>query len=163
MTWRTHAAIGANAGMFALSVFGGSAPLLGVALGAFGGIAPDIDATYAKIHTMSALSVLRGGVGAHRRFFHSLLALALLTVASIVFFDGGWRIIAFAFVFGYASHMLIDGMNYAGVMYLWPWHKKLHIFPKILRSRVGSMFDHGLFFIAVIGLFAQLLPYIGSR
>lgn len=163
MTWRTHAAIGANAGMLALSVFGGSTPLLGVALGAFGGIAPDIDATYAKIHTMSALSVLRGSVGAHRRFFHSILALALLAAVAQFFFSEVNRTIAFAFVFGYASHILIDGMNYAGVMYLWPWQKKIHIFPKILRSRVGSMFDHGLFFIAVMGLFAQLLPYIASR
>lgn len=149
--------------MLALSVFGGSTPLLGAALGAFGGIAPDIDATYAKVHTMSVLGVLRGGVGAHRRFFHSLLALAFLTVAAIAFFNEGWRVVAFAFVFGYASHLLIDGMNFAGVMYLWPWQKKIRLFPKFLRSRVGSMFDHGLFFIAIMGLFAQLLPYIGSR
>ena len=160
MTWRTHAAIGANAGMLALSVFGGSAPFVGVLVGAFGSIAPDVDATYAKIHTMSAFSVLRGGVGAHRRFFHSLAALALLTLGAWSFFDNTYRTIAFAFVFGYASHLLIDGMNFAGVMYLWPWQKKIRLLPKALRSRAGSMFDHGLFFIAVMGLFAQLLPYL---
>ncbi|MDO8435143.1 MAG: metal-dependent hydrolase [bacterium] len=160
MTWRTHAAIGANAGMFALSLFGGSTPLLGVFIGAFGGIVPDIDATYAKIHTIGLFGLARGDGDFHRKFFHSLLAVALLAGAAQLFFSGAYRTAAFAFVFGYFSHMFIDGMNYAGVMYLWPWQKKIRLLPKMLRSRVGSAFDDGLFFMGIIGLFAQLLPYI---
>lgn len=158
MTWRTHAAIGANAGIIALHLFGDAGIGFAVALGAFGGLFPDIDAAYSRIHNFSVLGLFRGSGRSHRKFFHSLLIVLIFILISFLVFDETLAPLAFAFIFGYASHLLIDGFNYAGVMYFWPWKKKIRLVPKIFQSRVGSIADQGLFIIGCLILLLQILP-----
>jgi inner membrane protein len=53
----------------------------------------------------------------HRGFFHSLFAVALFSFAAYYFTQQ--KIVLFAVLIGYVSHILIDSINHKGIM---PFH-----------------------------------------
>jgi len=162
MKWYTHAAIGANAVWLTtlLGVVDERAPLL-IGLGALGALLPDIDATQAKIHFIGGgfLKPL-GQLSYHRRFFHSLLMVALLGLVSYLFLEHYFPGVSVCLTFGYLSHTLIDGFNFKGVYYLFPFVKKeYHLLPQWLRTPIGGLADHLLFIAGIAGITIFLLLY----
>lgn len=120
MMGATHAAIGMAAGM-ALATYAGATPTQVLFLGgvtALSALLPDVD------HPQSILRRQLGFAGKaaffwlpHRGFTHTLIALALVSAITIYFLPFE---IAFAFIIGYASHLLADSLTHSGVPLVWP-------------------------------------------
>ena len=151
MHYLTHATVGAN--VIWLSLLADTIDERIIILGAAGAIAallPDIDATAAKIHFLGGgvLGVFRGGF-IHRGFFHSLLAGVAVFILSFIFLRHYQPLLPLAIALGYISHPFIDGLNYGGVQYFFPYRKKFHILPKFLRTPVEGLTDRLLLVISV--------------
>lgn len=170
MQWRTHVVAGANmvwlipASTESLLQYG---PVL-MAVAAFFALLPDIEAQHAKIHSIRIAgarvfdnSIVRGVVH-HRGPVHSLLAVGVVGVLT------AWVCrtyelpseLALAATLGYASHPIIDGLNFPGVQYLYPWKRRLHLVPKVLRFRVNSLPDELLFVAGIFGILIYGFTYI---
>lgn len=156
MTGKTHAIVGANAIWVApfLGVTGWEVLPL-VFVGIVGGLFPDVDAKESEIHdeTFNVTKLLMAHkLFGHRRFFHSFLATGL----------AGWTIgrfvppvipaIAPVFALGYLSHLVIDGFNTKGVVYLWPINWSINWVPDFLQSPCGGWMDDLLFVVGAMGL-----------
>lgn len=128
MTGKTHALIG----VAAVLLFHPALPTppielgLVLAAGALGALAPDVDSDESEIRQMTKTNRKSGLHGwliswlmpSHRGITHSLLALVAVYLAASLFPQVqayGW-----AFVLGYASHLLADGITISGVPLLWP-------------------------------------------
>jgi len=104
-----------------------------------GALFPDID------HPKSWLGRYVKPVGwlsTHRGFFHSLLGGVVFTILLFTLADAlGWGpLLPLVFLFGYVSHLLLDGSTKAGIHFLWPTkikfrgHRKVGSWPeKILQ------------------------------
>lgn len=163
MSGKTHAMVGANAVWVATLFYSiENAVALLIAVGALAALLPDIDAPHAKIHYVGkgALGMFKG-VFHHRGFFHSLLAIAIVAVLSTMFLRQYHPALPLIITLAYASHPFIDGFNYAGVEYLCPSRKRIHLLPKFLRSQVNGPFDQLLFVLGAGGLLFLLLGYSG--
>lgn len=158
MKWYTHAVIGANA-VWLVPLFAdvSSATMIYAALGAFGGLLPDIDAGWAgtsgaKIHHIG-YGIFRPfrGLFRHRGFFHSQLFVTIFFCALIptaFFIDSFFPLML---TVGYASHLLIDFWN-CGMQYFYPMRREVTFVPKIFRFRVGSTGDDLFFLLGIFGL-----------
>lgn len=69
----------------------------------------------------------------HRTLTHSLLGLALFTLAAWLLL-GNYPNFFYACVAGYASHLLADSMNPRGVPLLWPLGRPFRLLPGGVRS-----------------------------
>ncbi len=144
----------------ALQIVDERAPML-VMAGAFGGLLPDVDAVSAKIHYIGGgiMNSFRG-ISEHRTLFHSVFMSALVGGFVWLTLDRFLPYVSVAIGLGYLSHTVIDGFNYGGVGYLYPFRKKkYHLLPKILRSRVGGLVDNLLFVAGITGLALFFLMY----
>jgi len=158
MSGLTHAVIGANA-IWIASVYGvvdqNTALLAGV--GAIAGLLPDIDASSAKIHYLFGqfLSVFKGrhsGIFEHRGIFHSILSVIIIFVFSFIFLRQYNLLLPLVITIGYASHILIDGLN-TGVGYFFPFNRQRYaLVPKFLRSKVKGPVDQALFILGTVSL-----------
>lgn len=168
MSGRTHFVIGAQAAWVVWWIWEIPTPhvLAAAFAGAIGALLPDIDASHALAHRMGGgvLGAFRGAF-THRGFFHSLLAVAVLGAIA------GWALIAWESVFliactvGYASHLLIDGCNYKGTQYLFPWPRRFHLVPKWLASPIGGVADHCFFLsgvLALLWLLVRIAPSLSA-
>ncbi len=156
MTWRTHAVVGANA-VWVTALFSSvDATALGLlAAGAFAGLLPDIDASGrgAKIHYIADGSLgMFKGVFQHRGFFHSILAVALLLIASTLLLTNYHPLLPLVLTLGYASHPIIDGFNTVGVRYLFPKRKMYNLVPKFFRTPVHGFADQLFFLLGCMGV-----------
>lgn len=159
MTGRTHAVVGANAAWIA-AFLGNSDDrvfLLAIA-GAFAGILPDIDAGGAKIHHVvgGAFGAFRG-VFSHRGFFHSCLAVAIVWAVSTIFLRAYHELLPAVVTLGYLSHLVIDGFNFKGTRYLFPWQREFHLVPKWLATPTGGFVDHIFMIAGLTGIVILLL------
>jgi len=103
-----------------------------------GAILPDIDLPTSKI----GKKVKIGYLLEHRGFFHSLFAPILFSAIIYMFFR---KEIAIAFFFGYLSHIVLDALNYKGIMPFAPLNRwKIKGFVKS-----GGVIDFVLFVIIV--------------
>jgi len=127
--------------------------------GAIAALLPDIDASGrgAMIHyKFHGIFGMFKNTFRHRGFFHSLLAMWIVFILSLILLFNIYPLLPFAILFGYASHPFIDAFN-APVQYLYP-HKKFFTFiPKWLRFRVGSGPDNFILFLAALGVGAFFL------
>jgi len=161
----THIAFGLLAASFLGLVSGNSLGPEAFALAAFGALLPDVDTTTSTIgrllYPLAAFIERRFG---HRSITHSLVG--LLIAASLAY--GLWLIADsfhlpfaishrpsaigyFAFVTGYASHLLADSMNKAGIPLFWPNLNYQAVLPgnEAYRIRVGSTAEFVLLAILV--------------
>ncbi len=159
MTWRTHAAVGANA-IWLAGFFGkvdqSILALLPVAVVA--SLLPDIDASRAKIHYAAGglLGIFKGAFYGkyfhHRGLMHSILVTLIFFFILLAIFYSYIPLLPYVFAAAYFSHPLIDGFN-AKVGYLYPFTtKSFALLPQALRFKVGSPTDTLLMFLGIAGL-----------
>lgn len=161
MTGRTHAVVGANAAwIVALAGSGDGRLFLFVIIGALAGLLPDIDAGGAKIHHVAggALGAFRG-VFSHRGFFHSLLAVVIVWFVATLGLRQFHELLPAVVTLGYLSHLVIDGLNFKGTRYLFPWQREFHLVPKWLATPAGGIVDQ---LLMILGLASVLILFVIS-
>ncbi|MCA9941551.1 MAG: metal-dependent hydrolase [Anaerolineales bacterium] len=99
----------------------------------------------------------------HRGITHSLLTCLLLTglLALLVSFMPAWptRGLPFAFLVGYVSHLVADGVTKTGIPLLMPLTRhRFHLLPRRLRLTTGGIFEQTLFRLLLI---ADILLVLG--
>ena len=116
-------------------------------------ILPDIDTENSFISKrLPLIPLLFSGVK-HRTLTHSLVGLAVATwLAFIVGYFIHHIEITFPFFIGYASHILADMLNDAGVAIFYPVKKRY----RFLRIRTGSVSEMW-FFMSVFGSIITIL------
>ncbi len=161
MTGQTHAVVGANAAWIA-ALAGAADPSIAplILVGAIAGLLPDLDAGAAKIHFIGGglLSSFRGTMK-HRGFMHSFLCTGVITWVSFLFLSKFHPLLPVVIGFAYISHLIIDGLNFSGVPYLYPWSKNICLVPKFLRTPVKGFIDQLLFIFGIFGIIILLLQY----
>ena len=164
MTWKTHAAVGANS-IWLAGLLGklDQSILILLPVAVVASLLPDIDAASAKIHYIGggALGIFRGLFRGkyfhHRGIMHSLTVTAIFFLILMAFFKNSIPLLPYIFAISYFSHPLIDGFN-TGVGYLYPFvYKRFGLIPKFFRTPVGGAMDNLLF---IIGAFALLMFFI---
>ncbi|HUD20298.1 MAG TPA: metal-dependent hydrolase [Patescibacteria group bacterium] len=168
MTGRTHDL----AALTTLTVFLTYEPLIRMSLAtavvvgvmcAIGGVTPDLDQPTAdlwrKIPAGSVLGhIVSPLLGHHRMISHSLVGMGLAGwglsfilgyVHKFLLVD--MHLVWWAFMFGYASHLVMDTITKEGVPWLFPIPVRMGLPPfKLLRVTTGS-------FVETLGVFPGLL------
>lgn len=145
MLFRTHALFSLLIAVFLFNYFDFNRYLF-VALVVLGGMIPDIDKGSSKINNLLKITKPIAYVVRHRGMFHSLFLAILISGIVYAFVN---QIAGIALFIGYLGHLLIDGLNHAGVNLIHPL-KKLHISGFI---ETGSIAEHILtIFLAVMFL-----------
>ncbi len=162
MSGRTHAMVGANA-VWIAALFvpvDRAFPIL-IAVGAFAGLLPDIDAVSAKIHFLGGgvLGAFRN-IFKHRGFFHSLLAVAGLFLFAAFFLSGYHPALPVVLATGYASHLFIDGFNKKRTRYFFPLKKSYRFLHEELCSPIGGSLDQLFFILGAAGIFFFLFSHV---
>ena len=142
MLFRTHLLFSLLIGTLVFQYFDFN-PYLFVALVVIGGMIPDIDKGSSKINNMLKVTKPISFVTRHRGFFHSLLFGVLIAAIVISYFN---KPAGIALLIGFLSHILIDGLNHAGVNLIHPL-QKLHISGPI---ETGSLSEHIITIIIAI-------------
>ncbi len=166
MSGTTHAMVGANAvwlTTITLDPAVNEQTIMLIAVGAFVALLPDIEAKQAKIHFLGK-GVLRPfqGMFRHRGFTHSFLAIGLVFLISYLVLHEVNIWLPWVITTSYASHSIIDGLNYPGVKYCFPWRKRIRLVPKILATKVKGPVDQGLFIISTMTLLFFVLQGVYS-
>ena len=142
MLFRTHLIFSLLIGTLTFQYFNFN-PYLFVALVALGGMIPDIDKTGSTINNTLKITKPITLITKHRGLFHSLFFGALISSLIIFYFN---KPIGVALLIGFLSHILIDGLNEAGVNFIYPL-QKLHLSGPI---ETGSVSEHILTIILTI-------------
>jgi inner membrane protein len=141
MMKRSHAAIGAAAGVAVAHATGDSRIAGGIVAG-LAALLPDIDHPHAAVGRLLPRWWHRLTPG-HRGPTHSLVwcaALALLAYAghSAVLGERAGPLLALAVLAGSLSHVLADGLTVAGVPLWWPFRRRRAVFLGVLAFRTRS-------------------------
>ena len=155
MDGKTHLLIGIASGMAVSSATG--LPLwTGAALGALGGLLPDIDHPQSYISSFIPFGFLVGGlVGGHRGITHT--ALAALALAGVAFYAGVEQAMILAFAAGYVSHLIADMTTPSGVPMLLPVTDfRFKVLPSFLLGIVGWLIEAAAALAAVAAIGAML-------
>ena len=115
---RTHLIAGALAG--SICMYAVDAPATTIIASAVGGILPDIDHRHSMLGRFCFLWL----ICRHRGFTHSLLALGVVAVSSLLLLPTDW---CFGLVLGYSSHLLLDYLTPMGIPLTWPNPKRFSI------------------------------------
>ncbi|MFC1741183.1 metal-dependent hydrolase [Nanoarchaeota archaeon] len=137
MMFKTHLAFGFLVAVISLRFLNPTNQLLFAFILLIGAAFPDIDHPRSRIGQMAwPIAYLFE----HRGFFHSFLAIALLTFA--LFLISGSMLYSIAFLLGYASHIFTDALTPQGIMPLHPITKLR------LRGafRTGTFVEYAFFF-----------------
>lgn len=158
MTGKTHLIVGAAAGA-ALALIFQAEPgegLLMVAMGAFGGLLPDVDTSNSTISKRVPLIRILFFWIPHRTLTHSTLAMAAVTV--LCYHVG---MMVYPVAAGYVSHIAADMTTRRGVPLFYPlWNRDLHLLPPGFRLLTGGWIESifALFITVLAGyLTAQFL------
>ena len=124
------------------------------AAAALGALMPDLDASESKIKHLKipntqikpfmlpAMIVSRSDQ--HRGLLHSLAGLGMMAVFVLpIGFISGWAIV-FAFLLGYASHLVADSATKNGIRLLYPRKQRFHLLPVQWRFTTGSFAEDAL-------------------
>ncbi|MBI2442569.1 MAG: metal-dependent hydrolase [Candidatus Levybacteria bacterium] len=174
MTGRTHDLAAFTAMTIVFTTIPTPYISLATALVAFGvnmvgGLAPDIDQPSAKLY-----SNIRGGkilstiidplLGSHRLLSHSIVGLVLFgflakllldVSASVLLVD--MSIVWWAFMIGFASHLVVDTFTKEGVPWLFPIPIRFGIPPlRFLRLSTGGFVEKSLVFPGLLLVNAYL-------
>lgn len=136
MLFRTHALFSLLIGILVFSYFDMNVFLF-LLLVVLGGMLPDIDKGSSKINNLLIITKPIALMTRHRGMFHSLFFAALIPGAFILYID---QTAGIALLIGYLGHLVIDGMNLAGINFIHPL-QKLHIAGFI---ETGSWAEHML-------------------
>jgi len=106
---------------------------------------PDMDKEESKVgKRVKPLSWVLEKLFGHRNLFHSIFP--LLAILALFFYVLGWNVAGAAMLIGYASHLLIDSLNFAGIAPFYPLSTK-----RIVGFvKTGGIVEHVLFFIILI-------------
>lgn len=126
-----------------------------VVVGAISALVPDIDHPNSTIRKRTGLlGFLAGGWFGHRGFTHTLVALALVSLASGLLLPG---VLAAAIAGGYASHLLLDALTRSGIPALWPVTRRpVKLLPRPLQVRTGS-WREAVFLVAMWAALAGVM------
>ncbi len=156
MTWRTHLVAG-GCSLWLLEAVPGTLTSSNIGLlmvfAAFGALLPDLDAGGSKLQSLQIAGVQPFAVPSllfhryfgHRGLLHSLLGLGIvagLAVPAALWWGG---LLSTALVLGYASHLAADACTRSGIPLFYPRKRRLHLLPRSLRIRTGSMAEDMLF------------------
>jgi inner membrane protein len=155
MMGSTHAIIGFMTGAAVAVHFHipSAGPLAGVlAVAVVGSLAPDIDHPGSTISRRVKLLALPFRLLSHRGLTHSLLGIFLVTLLigalHVDLLHGA------AFISGYASHLIADGMTRAGIRLWYPSKRRFTFVPQMLTLDTGSSFEY---LIALSSLIASVV------
>ncbi|MBW2992415.1 metal-dependent hydrolase [Candidatus Woesearchaeota archaeon] len=144
MLFRTHALFALLIGTLIYQYFSFN-PYFFVFLVFVGAVIPDIDKGTSKINNFLKITKPIAFVTRHRGIFHSLFFAVLISVLVHLYN----HVAGIALFIGYMSHVLLDGLNHAGVNLIHPL-QKLHISGFI---ETGSWGEHILtVFLGVVFL-----------
>ena len=144
MMFHTHLAFGLFSALIILNFLQVSNKYLFLVLVPLIALIPDIDMHKSKVGKKAGfLSKFIEFIFGHRGIFHTVYPAILLF---ILFYFLNYRLIAFAFLVGYLSHLLIDGLTVSGVNLLKPL-LNLNIAGFV---KTGSIFEHLIFILLVI-------------
>ena len=175
MTGKTHRTIGMTAAAAAAAYLVWTAPHYAPATvaavllaGHIGALLPDMDSTAGEIWQSIPMGKVVGTVASkaafgHRNLTHSLVGLALFGGASwwlLSHLPGYWGLemawVWRAFMIGYVSHLLADGITEEGIPLLWPV-QHMYGFPprpfEDVRIVTGGWFENLIIFPAVAIIF----------
>lgn len=119
-----------------------------------GSLMPDIDSDESKIRQITHTNRKGRGLGmlvswlmpAHRGLTHEPIVAVLLLALAI----RSGHLFALAFAIGYAIHLLSDALTRLGIPLFGRW--RLHLLPKPLRIRTGSLAKHLLSVVVCLWL-----------
>ena len=144
--------------------------LVALGLNTIGAVAPDLDQPtngfWAKIPAGSIVGrIISPLLGHHRMISHSLAGMALvgwgmklLLSYAHTFLLVDMNIVWWAFMFGYASHLVMDTITKEGVPWLFPIPVRLGFPPiKFLRITTGSLGETLLVFPSLLLLNGYLI------
>ncbi len=166
MTWKTHAAIGANS-IWLVPFFStvDQTMLMYLIVAVVASLLPDIDAVTAKIHYIGggALGIFRGMFRGklfhHRGMMHSVFVALLFSMIIWIFSRHTYPMLGAVFFVAYLSHSVIDGFN-TSVGFLYPFiPKRFALVPKPLQSHVGGLTDNLFLFIGLLGLLLFFMTF----
>ena len=144
--------------------------LCAVASAMIGGVAPDIDKPTAHMWRHIPAGSIVGRIvnpllGNHRMISHSLLGLALagwalhyvlMYINTFLLVD--MNIIWWSFMFGYASHLIMDSLTKVGVPWFFPIPNRLAFAPeRIFRVATGGVVELFLVYPGLILLNGYLV------
>jgi len=142
MMFRTHLAASLIIGMTILPSFSLETFVFVFLLGTF---FPDIDTATSFIGRRFKLV---GWLFSHRGMFHSAIVMLMLSFMVYVFSAKA----GIAFGIGYASHLLLDMLNYKGVRIFYPLPYKVKGFMK-----TNGLAEQALFIACLVGGFILVL------
>ncbi|WP_084127781.1 metal-dependent hydrolase [Desulforamulus putei] len=124
---------------------------IAASIGAISSLLPDIDSPYSKVgRAVPILPMLLNFSLGHRGIIHSPVAVLAVYLLTHLFNVPYANII----VAGYFSHLVLDGLNPAGVPWLYPW-KKLHFGIPIIQT--GSFIERFIFMPVLLLIFGSVL------
>ena len=145
MRGTTHLVFGLLLSALFTSYYSYEQPVLAIGLILFASLLPDIDEKSSRFgRKVPIISYFTK----HRTFFHSILFLVACVIILWTFLDSMY---VFAFVAGYAGHLLLDAMTPSGVMPFWPSKLRIRGF-----VRVGGLLEK-VFFVVLVAVFVWLL------
>jgi inner membrane protein len=155
MMKRSHAVIGAAAGVAVAHATGASMVAGGIVAG-LAGLLPDIDHPHAAVGRLLPRWWHRLTPG-HRGPTHSLawcLAVAVLAYVGNSAVNGqpAGPLLALAVLAGSLSHVLADGLTVAGVPLWWPFRRRRAVFLGVLAFRTRSWAE----ILVVLGVVAAV-------
>jgi inner membrane protein len=149
----THLAFGLLVALLGLSIFDIKYPPLFILVILLFSVFPDIDETKSKIGKKNKLlSGIINFIFGHRGLIHTIYIPLILF---IIFYTLS-KEIGIAILFGYGSHLIIDSINKAGIIPLYPISsKKIRGFVK-----TGSFLEKIIFLVIIFVDLYLLLNYI---
>ncbi len=109
---------------------------------------PDIDKPHSKISFFPVSNILNFMFG-HRKIFHSLFFIFPIYILLSLFS----QLLAFAFLVGTASHLLLDAMTKKGISPLYPFRLRLHGFIET-NSILEKIMAISIAFLIILLLFS---------
>lgn len=171
MTWPTHTLFGIST-LWLLAwvppgILGANWGAL-AAIAALGALLPDLDASESKIKHLKIPNtqikpfllpaIVAGKTDRHRGLLHSMAGLGFISasVAIPICVSIGWAL-AFAFVLGYASHLVADATTKSGIQLFYPKGDHFFLLPKNWRFTTGSIAEEALIAPLAASVFLLLL------
>ena len=115
----------------------------------WGALLPDIDIPTSKMgQAFSPVSHTLFRTVGHRTVTHSLLILVLLYFG-VKYTPEGFQVYPFGVLVGWASHILLDFLNRAGVPLLWPIKQRFWIFGIKSGTKNEWRFEGALWFVLI--------------
>ena len=136
-------------------------PVEALAAAVFASLLPDLDHPKSMAgRILLPVSLLLNATVGHRTLTHSLAGFSMVTIfAYLITVSLGLPAAAYiAFIVGYASHILADLLNDAGVALMYPFEKRRYsILPRRWGIRTESQGEHAIAAVLAVLVASQLI------